>query len=402
MKISSFHPPRRTLMGPGPSDVSPRVLEAMARPTLGHLDPAFITMMEEVKSLLQYAFQTKNQLTFPVSAPGSAGMETCFVNLVEPGDKVIVCQNGVFGGRMKENVLRSGGVPVMVEDTWGRAVDPGKLEDALKANPDAAIVAFVHAETSTGARSDAKLLADIAYNHDCLTIVDTVTSLGGIPLLVDEWQLDAVYSGTQKCLSCVPGLSPVTFSERAQAKIKARTKPVQSWFLDLNLVMGYWGGAGKRAYHHTAPVNTLYALHESLVMLREENLGRAWARHLHYHQALRAGIEAMGLEFIVPEDERLPQLNAIRIPDGVDDAIVRAQLLGEYDLEIGAGLGAMAGKVWRIGLMGHACNARNVLFCLGALEDVLSDCKAPIERGRALSAARAVMTAEPLVIDDEE
>ncbi len=402
MKINSFHPPRRTLMGPGPSDVSPRVLEAMARPTLGHLDPAFITMMEEVKSLLQYAFQTRNQLTFPVSAPGSAGMETCFVNLVEPGDKVIICQNGVFGGRMKENVLRTGGVPVMVEDPWGRAVDPGKLEAALKANPDAAIVAFVHAETSTGARSDVKMLADLARNHDCLTIVDTVTSIGGIPLLVDEWQLDAVYAGTQKCLSCVPGLSPVTFSERAKAKIQARTKPVQSWFLDLNLVMAYWGGTGKRTYHHTAPVNTLYALHEALVMLQEENLGRAWARHLHYHQALRAGIEAMGLEFIVPEDERLPQLNAIRIPEGIDDTLVRAQLLGEYGLEIGAGLGAMAGKVWRIGLMGHACTARNVFFCLGALEDVLGDYHAPIERGRALGAARAVMSAEPTVIDDEE
>lgn len=402
MKISTFHPPQRTLMGPGPSDVSPRVLEAMSRPTLGHLDPAFITMMEEVKSLLQYAFQTKNSLTFPVSAPGSAGMETCFVNLVEPGEKVIVCQNGVFGGRMKENVLRTGGVPIMVEDEWGRAIDPGKLEAALNANPDATIVAFVHAETSTGACSDVKMLADLARNHDCLTIADTVTSIGGIPLLVDEWQLDAVYAGTQKCLSCVPGLSPVTFSERAQAKIKARNHPVQSWFLDLNLVMGYWGSAGKRAYHHTAPVNTLYALHESLVMLREENLGRAWSRHLHYHQALRAGIEAMGLEFIVPEDERLPQLNAIRIPDGIDDSLVRSQLLAEYNLEIGAGLGVMAGKVWRIGLMGHACNARNVLLCLGALEDVLSDLKAPINRNKALTAARSVMNAEQIVIDDED
>ena len=401
MKIRSFHPPQRTLMGPGPSDVSPRVLAAMARPTLGHLDPAFVTMMEEVKAMMQYAFQTGNALTFPVSAPGSAGMETCFVNLVEPGDKVIVCQNGVFGGRMKENVLRCGGVPVMVEDAWGRAVDPQKVEDALKANPDARIVAFVHAETSTGARSDARLLTEIAHRHDCLTIVDTVTSLGGIPLLVDEWQLDAVYSGTQKCLSCVPGLSPVTFSERAKEKISRRSHRIQSWFLDLSLVMAYWSGDGKRTYHHTAPVNTLYALHEALVILQEETLGGAWARHVHYHRALRAGIEAMGLEFIVPEAERLPQLNSIRIPDGVDDALVRAQLLGEYQLEIGAGLGAMAGEVWRIGLMGHACNARNVLFCLGALEDVLADSKAPVQRGRALEAARAVLNEAPTAIDDE-
>lgn len=402
MKFGSFYPPRRTLMGPGPSDVSPRVLEAMSRPTIGHLDPAFITMMEEVKALLQYAFQTGNGLTFPVSAPGSAGMETCFVNLVEPGTKVIVCQNGVFGGRMKENVTRAGGVAVVVGDPWGRAVDPGKLEDALNSNPDASIVAFVHAETSTGAGSDVKQLAGIARKHDCLTIVDTVTALGGIPLLVDDWELDAVYAGTQKCLSCVPGLSPVTFSERAIAAVKARKHPVQSWFLDLNLVMSYWGGGGKRAYHHTAPINALYALHEALVMLREETLGRAWARHLHYHHAFRAGIEAMGLEFVVPERERLPQLNAIRIPEGIDDTLVRAQLLGEYELEIGAGLGEMAGKVWRIGLMGNACNARNVLFCLAALEDVLADFKAPIHRGLALTAARAVMSAEPTVIDDED
>jgi alanine-glyoxylate transaminase/serine-glyoxylate transaminase/serine-pyruvate transaminase len=402
MKFRSFYPPQRTLMGPGPSDVNPRVLAAMARPTIGHLDPAFVTMMEEIKALLQYAFQTKNTLTFPVSAPGSAGMETCFVNLVEPGDKVIICQNGVFGGRMKENVLRCGGVPIMVEDTWGRAVDPAKVEQALKTNPDAKILAFVHAETSTGARSDAKLLSDLAHSHGCLTIVDAVTSLGGIPLLVDDWRLDAVYSGTQKCLSCVPGLSPVTFSPRAQEVIKQRKHPVQSWFLDLNLVMSYWGGAGKRTYHHTAPVNTLYALHEALVILQEETIGLSWARHLHYHRALRAGLETMGLELSVPEDERLPQLNAVRIPEGVDDAMVRAQLLGEYDLEIGAGLGAMAGKVWRIGLMGHACNARNVLFCLGALEDVLTDLKAPIRHGRAHAAARAVLNAAPQPVDDEE
>jgi alanine-glyoxylate transaminase/serine-glyoxylate transaminase/serine-pyruvate transaminase len=402
MKIKSFHPPQRTLMGPGPSDVSPRVLAAMSRPTVGHLDPAFVTMMEEVKALLQYAFQTRNRLTFPVSAPGSAGMETCFVNLIEPGDKVVVCQNGVFGGRMKENVLRAGGTPIMVEDPWGRAVDPQKVEDALKANPDARLVAFVHAETSTGACSDVRLLAEIAHRHDCLTIVDAVTSLGGIPLLVDEWQLDAVYSGTQKCLSCVPGLSPVTFNERAMERINRRRHRAQSWFLDLGLVMSYWDSEGKRTYHHTAPVNTLYALHESLVMLQEETLGRAWARHAHYHQALQAGIEAMGLRFVVPESERLPQLNAIHVPEGVEDGLVRAQLLGEYHLEIGAGLGAMAGKVWRIGLMGQSCTARNVLFCLGALEDVLADFKAKIVRNRALDAARAVMSAATAALDDEE
>ena len=265
MSSKSFLPPKRILMGPGPSDVSQRVLQAMARPTIGHLDPAFVDMMDDMKRLLQYAFQTKNEMTMPVSAPGSAGMGTCFVNLLEPGDKAIVCQNGVFGGRMKENVERVGATAVMVQDDWGKAVDPNKVEAALKANPDAKLVAFVHAETSTGAQSDAKTLVEIAHQHDCVTIVDAVTSLGGTPLLVDEWQIDAVYSGTQKCLSAPPGLSPVSFSPRALDVIKQRKHKVQSWFKDLNLVMGYWGSGAKRAYHHTAPINSLYALHEALL-----------------------------------------------------------------------------------------------------------------------------------------
>jgi len=391
--IKPFHPPQRTLMGPGPSDVSPRVLEALSRPTIGHLDPAFVGMMDEVKELLQYAFQTANALTIPVSAPGSAGMETCFVNLVEPGDKVVVCQNGVFGGRMKENVVRTGGTPVMVEDPWGRAVDPQKVEDALKANPDAKVLAFVHAETSTGAQSDAKSLAELARAHDCLTIVDTVTSLGGTPVKVDEWGLDAVYSGTQKCLSCVPGLSPVTFSERAIEAVKSRKHPVQSWFMDLNLVMGYWGGNQKRAYHHTAPVNALYALHEALVILQEEGLENAWTRHQKYHLALKAGLEGLGLDFIVPESERLPQLNAVSIPDGIDDLQVRQRLLNEQNLEIGAGLGALAGKVWRVGLMGHACNPHNVLFCVSALAAVLGDMGLGVDKGAALDAVEKVLAA---------
>ncbi len=391
MTIGSFHPPTRTLMGPGPSDVSQRVLEALARPTIGHLDPAFIGMMEEMKTLLQYAFQTENALTLPVSAPGSAGMETCFVNLVEPGDKVVVCQNGVFGGRMKENVARCGGVPIMVEDAWGEVVDPNKLEETLKAHPDARVVAFVQAETSTGALSDARTLVEIAHRHDCLTIVDAVTSLGGSPLKVDEWGIDAVYSGTQKCLSAPPGLSPVSFSERAAEVVRQRKHPVQSWFLDLNLVMGYWGTGAKRAYHHTAPVNNLYGLHEALVMLQEEGLENAWARHRHFHNALKAGLEAMGLGFVVKEGDRLPQLNAVTIPQGVDDAAVRGRLLNDFNLEIGAGLGALAGKVWRIGLMGHACSARNVEYCLQSLERVLVDMNASIVSGVAIEAARSVM-----------
>ena len=390
-EVASFIPPVRTLMGPGPSDVPPRILSAMARPTIGHLDPLFVSMMDEMKGLLQYAFQTKNELTIPVSAPGSAGMETCFVNLVEPGDKVVVCQNGVFGGRMKENVIRCGATPVMVEDEWGMPVDPSKLEDALKANPDASTVAFVHAETSTGAQSDAATLTKIAHDHGCLVIVDAVTSLGGTPVKVDEWGVDAIYSGSQKCLSCTPGLSPVSFSLGAIDRIKSRKTPVQSWFLDLNLVMGYWGEGAKRTYHHTAPVNALYGMHEALVILQEEGLENAWARHQGNHESLRAGIEAMGLGFIVPEGSRLPQLNAVTVPEGVDEAAVRGRLLNDFNLEIGAGLGGLAGKIWRIGLMGYASNSKNVMYCLGALDTVLTDMGAPIQSGVAVAAAQGVI-----------
>jgi len=391
MPDQSFHPPLRTLMGPGPSDVPPRVLEALGRPTIGHLDPAFVDLMDEIKALLQYAYQTESALTMPISAPGSAGMEACFVNLVEPGDKVIVCQNGVFGGRMKENVERCGGEAVMVMDDWGTPVNPGKVEDALKANPDASILAFVHAETSTGARSDAKTLVELARKHDCLSIVDAVTSLAGSELRVDDWGIDAIYSGTQKCLSCVPGISPVSFGERAQHRIANRTHRVQSWFLDMNLIMAYWGGSAKRAYHHTAPVNAMYALHESLLMLKEEGLENSWARHQKNHLALRAGLEAMGLSFIVDEASRLPQLNAVSIPAGADDAAVRTRLLQEHHLEIGAGLGDLAGRVWRIGLMGYASRVENITLCLGALDAVLSDLGADINRGAALPAAEKVL-----------
>jgi len=388
MSITSFLPPIRTLMGPGPSDVHPRILSALGRPTIGHLDPMFVGMMDEVKTLLQYAFQTKNELTIPVSAPGSAGMETCFVNLVEAGDKVIVCQNGVFGGRMKENVERLNATAVMVEDDWGKAIDCNKVEDALKANPDAKILAFVHAETSTGAQSDAKALCELARKYDCLTIVDAVTSLGGSELRVDDWGIDAIYSGTQKCLSCTPGISPVSFSKKATEVITSRKTKVSSWFLDMNLVMGYWGANAKRAYHHTAPVNALYSLHESLVMLQDEGLENAWTRHEKNHQALRAGLEAMGINFVVDEADRLPQLNSVSIPDGVDDAAVRAQLLNEFNLEIGAGLGALAGKVWRIGLMGHSSRAENIILCLSALEAVLGDA---VKQGVAIAAAQKIL-----------
>lgn len=386
---SSFYPPQRTLMGPGPSDVSPRVLAALARPTIGHLDPKFLQLMDEIKELLQYAFQTSNALTLPISAPGSAGMEACFVNLLSPGDKVIVCRNGVFGGRMKENVERCGGTAVMVEDAWGEPVSLHKVEAAFAAHPDATVLAFVHAETSTGAFSDAAALCALASNRGALSIVDTVTSLGGIEVSVDSWGADAVYSGTQKCLSCIPGISPVTFSDRAVAHIKAREHKVQSWFLDMQLVMGYWGSNTKRAYHHTAPINTLYALHEALVMLQEEGLAAAQARHLRNHRALVAGLEAMGLTMAVAQPDRLPQLNSVLIPPGVDDAALRSALLEDFDLEIGAGLGDLAGKTWRIGLMGFGSSKRNVFYCLTALEAVLQRQGVAVHAGRALAAAHA-------------
>lgn len=370
---ASFHPPRRILMGPGPSDVPQRILDAMARPTIGHLDPAFVDLMEEIKAMLRMAFRTENALTFPVSAPGSAGMEMCFVNLVEPGDKVVVCRNGVFGGRMLENVKRTGGVPVAVDDVWGAPVSPDKVRAAFAANPDAKILAFVHAETSTGAQSDAAALARIAREHGALTIMDCVTSLGGTPIQLDAWGIDAAYSGSQKCLSCTPGLSPVSFSPKAVDRIQARRTPVQSWFLDLSLVLGYWQSAGKRTYHHTAPINPMYGLHEALVMLEEEGLENAWARHRAMHEKLKAGLEALGLSYVVDASARLPQLNSVHVPAGVDDAAVRGHLLKEFDLEIGAGLGDMAGRIWRIGLMGHSARQENVDACLDALATCLRD-----------------------------
>ncbi|MDR0933563.1 MAG: alanine--glyoxylate aminotransferase family protein, partial [Burkholderiaceae bacterium] len=296
-KITTFIPPKRTLMGPGPSDINPRVLSAMSLPVIGHLDPAFAGMMEELKVLLRYVFKTQNALTYPISGPGSIGMENCFVNMVSPGDKVIVCRNGVFGGRMIEHVERCGGTPIIIDDKWGEPVDPDKLEDALRQNPDARIVAFVHAETSTGCESDAKLLAQIAHKHDALVIVDAVTSLGGIPVLVDEWELDAVYSATQKCISCAPGLAPVTFSEKVVEYVKNRKTKPQSWFMDMNLILNYWGNTA-RTYHHTAPINALYGLHEALLLIKEEGLENVWKRHAMHYQALKAGFDAMGLRFL--------------------------------------------------------------------------------------------------------
>jgi len=385
-RIYSFHPPQRTLMGPGPTEIHPRVLTTMSQPAIGYLDPVFVEMMEELKALLRYVYQTKNPLTFPISGPGSVGMEYCFVNLVAPGDKVVVCRNGVFGGRMLENVERCGGVPVIVDAEWGQAIDPDKLEDALRKNPDARVVAFVHAETSTGVGSDAKLLTEIAHRHDALVIADAVTSLGGSPVKVDEWGIDAIYSASQKCLSCTPGLSPVSFSDRVVDYVKTRKDKIHSWFMDMNLLLGYWG-ATTRTYHHTAPTNSLFALHEALLLLREEGLENSWARHQRHHTALKAGLESMGLVFLVQPEYQLPQMNAVRCPEGVDEAEVRKRLLEEFNLEIGAGLGPLKGKIWRFGIMGYSCRPDNVMLCLAALGSVLSDMNLPVHVGDAEAAA---------------
>jgi len=391
-RISSFHPPQRTLMGPGPTEIHPRVLTTMSQPAIGYLDPVFVEMMEELKSLLRYVYQTKNPLTFPISGPGSVGMEYCFVNLVAPGDKVVVCQNGVFGGRMVENVVRCGGKPVLVEDKWGEPIDPNKLEEALAKNPDARLVAFVHAETSTGVQSDARTLIEIAHRHDALTIADAVTSLGGTPVLVDEWGVDAIYSASQKCLSCTPGLSPVSFSERVVDYVKARKDKIHSWFMDMNLLLGYWGST-TRTYHHTAPTNSLFALHEALLLLNEEGIENSWARHQRHHIALKAGLEAMGLKFLVKAEHQLPQMNAVFCAEGVDEATVRRTLLTEFNLEIGAGLGPLAGKIWRFGLLGYSCRPDNVMLCLSALGSVLDDMGYPVHVGDAEAAAHAAYAA---------
>jgi alanine-glyoxylate transaminase/serine-glyoxylate transaminase/serine-pyruvate transaminase len=358
---------------------------------MGYLDPVFVGMMDEIKQLIRYAYQTRNQLSFPLSGPGSVGMESSFVNMVEPGDRVVVMRNGVFGGRMVENVERAGGEAIVVDDPWGSPCNPEKLRDALRANPGVTTVAFVHAETSTGTLSDAQTISAIAHEYGALVICDAVTSLAGVPLLADAWGIDAVYSGSQKCLSCVPGLSPVSYSDAVIERVRQRKDRarVQSWFMDLNLVLEYWGETA-RTYHHTAPINSLFALHESMVMLLEEGLERSWARHRLHHEAFKAGIEAMGLEFLVAPQYRLPQMNAVKVPASFApgaEAQLRKRLLADYSMEIGAGLGPLAGRIWRFGLMGWSCSRANVMSCLGALTCELPEYGMPVKMGAAEQAA---------------
>ena len=381
-----INPGDRILMGPGPSDVPARTLQAIAAPCIGHLDPYFLTIMNETQQLLRHLFQTDNQLTIPVSGTGSAGMETCFVNLVEPGDEVVVCVNGVFGTRMADIVNRIGGKLVRVDAEWGTAIDPEALRQAIKdRNPK--IVAVVHAETSTGVCQPLEDLSQISHDAGALFLVDAVTSLAGMPVAIDDMKIDAVYSGTQKCISGPPGLSPISFGPSAIKAMEQRRTPVVSWYLDLTMVRDYWGT--ERKYHHTAPINMIYGLREALRLIVEEGLEQRFERHRLNHRALVAGIEAMGLAMLVPVSIRLPMLNAVRIPDGIEDMKVRKVLLNQYGIEIGGGLGQFAGRVWRIGLMGQSCRRKNVFLLLAALETVLKAEGAKVRQG-ALDAATAV------------
>jgi alanine-glyoxylate transaminase/serine-glyoxylate transaminase/serine-pyruvate transaminase len=366
---SELNPSPRFLMGPGPSDVHPRVLRAMSTPLIGHLDPQFIDIMNGVKGMLQQVFKTENELTIPVSATGSAGMETCFVNLLEPGDEALVCVNGVFGNRMCDNVERCGAKLIRVDAPWGSPVDPAQVKEALEScSPK--LVAIVHAETSTGVLQPLEEIGAMAHDAGALFLVDAVTSLGGIDVRVDDWGIDAVYSGTQKCLSVPPGLSPVSFGPGAIEVMDKRAGKVQSWYLDMTMVRNYWGGA-KRAYHHTGPISMVYALSEGLRIVLEEGLEERFARHRANHELLRDGLEEMGFEFLAAPEYRLPMLNAVKIPGGVDEAAVRGRLLDEFGIEIGAGLGDFAGKVWRIGLMGQSCTQNHVNMLLAALRTIM-------------------------------
>lgn len=383
--MSEFHPPQRVLLGPGPSDADPRVLAAMAQPLLGHLDPAFLKLMDEIQGLLRYVFETENRLTIPVSGTGSSGMEAALVNVVEPGDRVVVCVNGVFGERMCDIVGRCGGELTRIDAEWGTTFDPQQIHETVRAvRPK--VLAVVHAETSTGVLTPLGPIREALDDvPETLFLIDCVTSLGGCSVGIDRHGVDIAYSGTQKCLSCPPGLSPVTFSEKASAVMHRRTSKVQSWYLDLTMVEKYWGA--ERSYHHTAPISMNYALREALRIAQEEGLEARWDRHRRNHEAFVAGVEAMGLAMLCKPEHRLWMLNAVTIPEGVDDAKVRRALLDGYGIEIGGGLGPLKGQVWRVGLMGTSSSRNNVILLLSALEQILSAEGARIKKGAAVEAA---------------
>jgi alanine-glyoxylate transaminase/serine-glyoxylate transaminase/serine-pyruvate transaminase len=360
----------RKLMGPGPSDVHPRVLAALAQPTVGHLDPQFLAILNDVRDMLRTVFQTKNPLTLAVSGTGSAGMETCVANLIEPGDAMLVCIAGVFGMRMKDVAQRAGAKVTAIEVPWGQVLTAEQVRAANREHGPFKVVGIVHAETSTGAGQPIPAISQVVHESGALLLVDTVTSLAGMEVDVDGWAIDACYSGTQKCLSCPPGLSPVTFSPGAEKVIASRKTKVQSWYLDMNMVRQYWGS--ERLYHHTAPINMIYALCEALRLVVEEGLPARWQRHARCHRELKAALEALGIRFLADPAQLLPMLNAVGVPEGVDEAAVRRELLESYDIEIGAGLGAFKGKAWRIGLMGESATSGHVTALVSALREILA------------------------------
>lgn len=382
--IPNLNPPIRTLMGPGPSDIHPRVLQAIGKNTVGHLDPYYLATMDRMQEMLREVFQTRNQMTLAVSATGSAGMEATVVNLIEPGDSMLVCVNGVFGMRMADVAGRAGANVTTVERPWGEVFTADDLKDALAAAKPK-VVGIVMAETSTGAWQPIEEISNLVHNAGAMLLVDSVTSLGGVPVEVDNWNIDAIYSGSQKCLSCPPGLAPVSFNERAMVAILNRKSKVQSWYLDVSMLANYWGS--ERVYHHTAPINMTYALYEALQIILEEGLESCFARHQLNHEALRAGLAAIGIDYAAQEGHQLPMLNAVTIPDGVDDARIRRDLLNRFGIEIGAGLGAFKGKVWRIGLMGYGSRSANVLLFLSALEQLLAEQGHQFDRGASVAAA---------------
>jgi alanine-glyoxylate transaminase / serine-glyoxylate transaminase / serine-pyruvate transaminase len=379
-------PPQRVLLGPGPSDVPPSVLSALAAPTVGHLDPYYLKVMDETRAMMREVFSTTNEMTLATSGTGSAGMEMCVVNLIEPGDEMIVCVNGVFGTRMRDVAQRAGATVHSIEQDWGKSIEPSAVAEALSAHPKTKVLGIVHAETSTGVHQPLEEISKLVHDAGALLLVDAVTSLGGVEILVDAWRIDAIYSGTQKCLSCPPGLAPVSFSPAALAAMDARKTKVQSWYLDVGMLRAYWGA--ERVYHHTAPINMTYALHEALRIVLEEGLEARIARHKLNHQALRAGLEAMGFEYL--PDRSLTTLNMVRVPAGVDDLVCRKRLLNEFGIEIGAGLGPFKGQAWRIGLMGHSSTKRNVMLLLAALESLLLDQGADLKPGEGQQAASGV------------
>ena len=366
MLVEELNPDLRLLLGPGPSPVHPRVLKAMSSHVIGHLDPYFLKVMDDCQSMLRELFNTKNQVTFPVSGTGSAAMEASICNVIEEGDKAVICINGVFGERMADVADRFGAEVIRVEAPWGQPIDPSDLQEALKSNPGVTLVGIVHAETSTGVLQPIEEIGEICREHDALLLLDCVTSLGGVPVEIDKWGVQIAYSGTQKCLSCPPGVAPITFGERALGKVRERKNKVTSWYFDVSMVEKYWGN--DRVYHHTGPITMNYAIREALRIIFDEGLENRFARHKEVSLALQKGVEALGLSMFAKEGARTPTLNTISLYDGLDDGAIRKTLLNDFNIEIGGGLGPLAGKIWRVGMMGHGASQANVVYFLSALE----------------------------------